>query len=195
MTELLTDECALELSKAFRRMLAEVTDPVEDKEHIAGTPARVVKAYGELLSGVRQDPTTVLACSFSDSTCNEMVTVESIDFISVCIHHLLPFFGQAFFAYIPNGKIVGLSKIPRMIDILARRPQIQERLTNQIADVFMSTVQPLGCGVMMRAWHGCVACRGVQKPNVRMRTTALRGLFLDKPGVKEEFLTGIYHCQ
>jgi GTP cyclohydrolase I len=102
----------------------------------------------------------------------------------------LPFYGQVTFAYLPDKRIVGLSKIPRMIDILARRPQVQERLTQQIVDVFQDVVQPLGCGAMIRAWHGCVALRGIKKANARMRTTALRGYFLEQASVKAEFLKG-----
>ena len=195
MPDLLSKDTESSLRLALQKMMRDVTNPndPEDVEHILRTPERVVKAYAELLSGVHQDPENLLRTSFAASSCDEMVTVETIDFVSVCIHHLLPFYGQAYFAYIPKGRIVGLSKIPRMVDILAHRPQVQERLTNQIADLFQKVVEPLGCGVVIRAWHGCVACRGVLKPNIRMRTTALRGVFADKAGVKEEFLAGVNH--
>lgn len=171
-------------------MLTEIMGP-EDRCHIDRTPERVAKMYSELLAGVKEDPASVLRTSFEEAAYNEMITVEGIDFISVCAHHLLPFYGVCNFAYLPDKKIVGLSKIPRMVDILSRRPQVQERLTQQLVDVFQEVVQPLGCGAMIRAWHGCVACRGVRKANVRMRTTALRGYFLEKPEVKAEFLAGI----
>ncbi len=189
MTPTFSSTCADLLGAAIGQMLSEVAG--EDVEHISETPRRVVAAYAELLSGVRQDPVAALCTSFEEAHYNQMITVESIDFISVCVHHLLPFYGQAHFAYLPDKRIVGLSKIPRMIDILAKRPQVQERLTQQIVDTFYDTVEPLGCGAMVRAWHGCVACRGVKKANVRMRTTALRGYFLDKPEVKQEFLAGV----
>jgi len=177
------------LGEAIRQMLSEVA--ADDTEHTSETPRRVVAAYSELLNGVTKDPAEILRTSFEESSYNQMITVEAIDFISVCVHHLLPFYGQVTFSYLPDKRIVGLSKIPRMVDILAHRPQVQERLTQQIVDVFDATVQPLGCGAMIRAWHGCVACRGVRKANVRMRTTALRGYFLDKPEVKQEFLASV----
>jgi GTP cyclohydrolase I len=170
-------------------MLSEVAP--EDIEHTKQTPRRVTAAYAELLSGVDKDPAEVLRTSFEESSYNQMITVESIDFMSVCVHHLLPFYGTCTFAYLPDKRIVGLSKIPRMVDILAHRPQVQERLTQQIVDVFQEVVQPLGCGALIKAWHGCVALRGVKKANARMRTTALRGYFLNKPEVKAEFLAGV----
>jgi GTP cyclohydrolase I len=176
------------LSEAIDQLLTEVSP--NDLEHIAQTPHRFVAAFAELLAGVNEDPAECLRISFEESKYNQMITVENIDFMSVCVHHLLPFYGQVTFAYLPDKRIVGLSKIPRMIDILARRPQVQERLTQQIVDVFQDVVQPLGCGAMIRAWHGCVALRGIKKANARMRTTALRGYFLEQASVKAEFLKG-----
>ena len=183
-----SEDCAIRLAGAIDQMLKEVAG--DDTEHIDRTPHRVVVAYAELLSGVREDPAHVLRVSFEESHYNQMIHVDSIDFVSVCVHHLLPFYGQVFFSYLPDKRIVGLSKIPRMVDILSHRPQVQERLTQQIVDTFHDTVQPLGCGAMVKAWHGCVACRGVRKANVRMRTTALRGYYI-KPEVKAEFLAGV----
>ena len=180
------------LREAFQALLAEVTTEA-DAEHIADTPSRVVKAYAELMSGVDYDPASVLKVGFKEAAYNELVSVVDIDFVSLCMHHLLPFYGQAHFAYLPNKYIVGLSKIPRMVEILARRPQIQERLTQQIVDVFQHVVKPRGCGVVVEAWHACAAIRGVRQPNVRMRTTALRGWFLQKPHLKEEFLATALH--
>jgi GTP cyclohydrolase IA len=191
MKTLFSDDCVKQLELGLGRMLQEVTNPAEDFDHIERTPHRVVLAYQELLGGVWQDPAAILQTSFKESSYNQMITVESIDFVSVCIHHLLPFYGECTFAYLPDKRIVGLSKIPRMVDILAHRPQVQERLTQQIVDTFQNVVNPLGCGATIRAWHGCVACRGVRKANVRMRTTALRGYFLDKPEVRQEFLAGV----
>ncbi len=156
-------------------------------EHVEGTPRRVVKAYAELMSGIGQDAASVLTTRFSTGI-NEMVGVENIDFVSLCMHHLLPFSGVVHFAYIPDKKLVGLSKIPRMIDILSRRPQVQEKLTQEIVDTFQEVVKPRGCGAMVEASHGCVALRGVGKPGTKMRTTALTGIFLEKPEVKNEFL-------
>lgn len=162
--------------------------PSENEEHSAGTPDRVVRSFVELFSGVGVDPASVLKVGFNEASYNEMISVERISFVSVCHHHLLPFYGTVDFAYLPNKHIVGLSKIPRMIEILARRPQIQERLTQQIVDVFQENVKPLGCAAMIRAWHACAAIRGVRQPNIQMRTTALTGYFLEKPAVKAEFL-------
>lgn len=175
------------LSEGIRQMLSEFGE-VGQENHTEGTPLRVVESYRELFSGVGKDPAEVLRVSFEEAHYNQMITVESIDFVSSCQHHLLPFYGTVNFSYLPDKRIVGLSKIPRMIDILARRPQVQERLTQQIVDTFQETVQPLGCAAMVRAWHACAAIRGVKKPNIRMRTTALTGYFLAKPAVKEEFL-------
>ena len=192
MKTIFSERCNTMMIAAIGQMLSEIAEPGFN-HHVERTPTRVVNAYSELLSGVREDPALVLRISFEETSYDEMVTVEDIDFVSVCAHHLLPFFGFCHFAYLPDKRIVGLSKIPRMIEILARRPQVQERLTRQIVDVFQQEIQPLGCGVMIRAWHGCVACRGVRKANLRMRTTALRGYFRDKPEVKSEFLAGINH--
>lgn len=156
--------------------------------HVRGTPMRVAQAFAELFSGVGQDPAAVLTTCFEENHYDQMITVCNIDFVSICAHHLLPFHGQAHFAYLPDKQIVGLSKIPRMVEILARRPQIQERLTQQLATVFQETVKPRGCAIMVEAWHACVGVRGVRKPGVSMRTTALTGLFLSNPAAKEEFL-------
>ncbi len=155
--------------------------------HLSGTPSRVVRAYEELFSGVGKDPRSVLHTSFNEERYDQMIIVDKIDFVSVCAHHLLPFHGFARFAYLPDKKVVGLSKIPRMIEILAHRPQIQERLTDEIVALFHDAVHPLGCGVVLDAWHSCVSTRGVHKSGVRMRTISLRGCFRE-PDVKAEFL-------
>ena len=180
------------LEHAIEAMLREVNGG-ELCQHTKDTPIRVARAYEELMSGVGQDPAAVLSASFEESHYNQMITVGDIDFVSLCSHHLLPFHGVAHFAYIPDGKVVGLSKIPRMIEILARRPQIQERLTQEIVDVFNETVSPVGCGVMVEAWHACMGIRGVRKPKAMMRTTALTGFFLERAAVKEEFLLTALH--
>src|ERR1051325_7675633 len=124
---ILSIQCQEHLADAIRQMLSEVSAPV-DGAHIERTPERVVKAYMDLLSGVAEDPAEVLRLSFEESAYNEMIVVENIDFVSVCFHHLLPFYGVCHFAYLPDKRIVGLSKIPRMVDILSRRPQVQEKL-------------------------------------------------------------------
>jgi GTP cyclohydrolase I len=182
-------EIALEAGIAH--ILAEISNGDHNGEHLKNTPQRYVRGFLELVSGLKQDPASVLKTAFTENHYNQMIAVEQIDFVSICAHHLLPFYGIVNFAYLPNKKVVGLSKIPRMIEILSRRPQIQEQLTQQIVDTFQKVVQPLGCGCMIEAWHACVGIRGVRKPNTRMRTTALAGFFLTKPSVKEEFLMGV----
>jgi GTP cyclohydrolase I len=160
------------------------------EEHLLGTPSRVVRMYYELFSGCLVDPQTALNTVFPSAS-DEMVTIYDIPVTSVCAHHLLPFYGRAHFAYIPNGHIVGLSKIPRLIKNLAKRPQVQENLTCQIADEFMrSQVAPRGVAVCIDAVHTCMTARGVEKPAVT-RTTALRGLFMSQDKAAKEFLNGV----
>lgn len=162
-------------------------DEMDFDDHVRQTPERVVKAFTELMSGVGQNAASALSTLFPSSL-NEMINICDIDFVSLCMHHLLPFSGVVHFAYIPDKKIVGLSKIPRMIDILSHRPQVQENLTQQIVNTFQAVVEPLGCAAIVEAHHGCVSLRGACKPGIIMRTVALTGIFLQKPEVKNEFL-------
>lgn len=159
-------------------------------EHTKNTPQRVVESYGELFSGCFVDPKSVLKTAFSDDY-SEMVYINDIQFVSMCMHHFLPFIGKAHFAYIPNKKIVGLSKIPRLIEVYARRPQVQEQLTRQITSEFQRVVQPKGCGLVMEAVHLCMCVRGVRQMTAFTRTSDLRGNFLRRKEVREEFLSGI----
>lgn len=163
---------------------------VISEDHIRDTPERVVKAFQEYFSGVKEDPAAVLKKGFEAGRYDEMVFVKNISFVSFCAHHLTPIIGKVHFAYLPNEKIVGLSKIPRMIDILARRPQVQEKLTREIVETFQSVVQPSGCGAVIEALHLCMTIRGVKKDQAVTRTTALFGAF-KSDGVKHEFLDGI----
>ena len=165
--------------------------PNGDGDHVKDTPQRYVRGLLELISGVGQDPAAVLKTGFAESHYDQMISVEEIDFTSLCKHHLLPFEGTVAFGYLPNKRIVGLSKIPRMVEILSRRPQTQEQLTQQLVEVFQKTLRPKGCIAMVEARHGCLCYRGAKKPNARMRTTALTGLFLTRPAVKEEFLLAV----
>ena len=160
------------------------------QDHIRDTPRRVMESFGELFSGCFVDPKSVLKTSFADDY-SEMVYINDIQFVSMCKHHLLPFIGKAHFAYIPNKKIVGLSKIPRLIEVYARRPQVQEQLTRQITAEFQRVVQPKGCGLVMEAVHMCMCVRGVKQMTAFTRTSDLRGNFLRRKEVREEFLTGI----
>lgn len=159
-------------------------------EHTAKTPERVTKAFGELFSGCWEDPQKVLVTSFSDDY-DEMVFVIDISFVSMCAHHFLPFIGVAHFAYIPEKKIVGLSKIPRLVDVFARRPQVQEKLTKEITREFQRVVQPKGCGLVMEAYHLCMAIRGVKKHSAYTKTNDMQGVFRKHPEVRAEFLAGI----
>lgn len=157
--------------------------------HIHSTPNRVCKMFEEVFWGTKVDPRTTLTTAFPAKN-DEMVSLYGMEFVSHCAHHLLPFYGRAHFAYIPNGKIIGLSKIPRLIDILAARPQVQEALCEQIAQTFQEVIQPRGVAVCLDAIHTCMFTRGAKKL-ATTRTTALRGLFLDMGHAKEEFMSGI----
>lgn len=158
-----------------------------NREGLIETPRRVVEAYEELTAGYRADVGSILGVTFPD-TCDEMVVVSGIRLVSLCEHHLLPFTGTVVVGYVPNGRVVGLSKIPRMVDALARRLQVQERLTEQIADALVEHLAPLGVGVLIRAHHSCMGLRGAMQPDAIMTTSALRGVLLEKPEARAEFL-------
>ena len=160
-----------------------------DREGLKDTPKRVVKSWDTLFGGYKQKPEDVLKTFFSIK-CDEMIICKDIEFYSNCEHHILPFYGKCHIAYIPENKVVGLSKMPRLLEVFARRLQIQERLTEQIADSMMKHIEPLGVGVNIEAKHNCMVCRGVQKQNSVMVTTALRGVFKDDH-VKQEFQRSI----
>lgn len=151
------------------------------------TPKRVAKSLEFMTSGYYEDPKNVLNDALFESTNNEMVLIKNIEFYSLCEHHLLPIIGRAHVAYIPNGKVVGLSKIPRMVDIFARRLQIQEQLTEQIAQAIEECINPQGVGVVLEARHMCMEMRGVEKINSITTTSALRGIFLKKHETRKEF--------
>lgn len=171
------------------KTMLEIIGENPDREGLLKTPNRVFKSYEFLNSGYKQDPKKILNDALFDSTNNEMVLVRDIEFYSLCEHHLLPFFGRAHIAYIPNKKVVGLSKIPRLVEIFARRLQIQEQLTEQIADSLMENVGAKGVGVVIEARHMCVEMRGVQKANSTTSTSALRGLFLKNDKTRKEFFS------
>ena len=158
--------------------------------HVRDTPKRVVKAFEEYFSGLRQDPEEILKRGFEVGEYDEMVYVKNISFVSFCAHHLAPFIGKVHFAYLPRTQIVGLSKIPRLVEAYSKRPQVQEKLTAEIVDTFYKVVQPRGCGVVVEALHLCMAIRGVKKDQTITRTTALRGCFKN-PETKNEFLDGV----
>lgn len=171
----------------IRRLLAELgEDP--SREGLLNTPRRVEQALKFLTSGYTADVDTVLNNALFTVDYNEMVIVKDIDFYSLCEHHLLPFFGRCHIAYIPNGKVIGLSKIPRLVEVFARRLQIQERMTSQIADTIRDKTNPLGVGVVIEATHLCMAMRGVEKQNSFAITSAMLGTFQNDARTRVEFL-------
>ena len=158
-----------------------------DREGLRETPRRVARLYAELFSGLGKDPAVELATTFEEDY-HEMVVLKDIQFYSICEHHFLPFFGTADIGYVPRGKVVGASKLARALDVLARRPQIQERLTTQLADVVYSTLEPEGVAVILSAEHMCMTLRGVKKPGSMVVTSASRGTLRTQASVRQDFL-------
>ena len=178
------------IEAAVREILLAVgEDP--DREGLRETPARVARMYAELFSGLHCDPREFLTKTFTQKY-DEMVLVRDINFNSVCEHHLLPFFGKAHVAYLPNGKIVGLSKLARLVEVLARRPQVQERMTEEIADLLMSESDARGVGVVLEATHTCMTIRGVRKPGSLCTTSAMRGIFRERQSSRAELMSLIF---
>ena len=179
------------IEKAVRDILLAVgEDPA--REGLADTPARVARMYAELFSGLPQNPARHLDVHFTEQY-DEMVILRDISFYSMCEHHLLPFMGRAHLAYLPRGKVVGVSKLARVVEEIARRPQVQERLTSQIADILMDKLNARGAGVIIEAEHTCMTIRGIRKPGSVMVTSAMRGLFKSNPATRHEainLLTG-----
>jgi GTP cyclohydrolase I len=175
------------MQEAIRAMLRELgEDPM--REGLLDTPKRVERAYRFLTSGYQANIDQVLNNALFTVDYSEMVIVKDIDFYSLCEHHLLPFFGKCHVAYIPSTKVIGLSKIPRVVDVFARRLQVQERLTNQIADTIRDKIAPLGVAVVMEATHLCMSMRGVEKQNSFCVTSAMQGAFRDNSRTRIEFL-------
>ncbi len=176
----------------IRRMLSELgEDP--NREGLLDTPKRVDKSLRFLTSGYRADVDHVLNGALFTVDYSEMVIVKDIDFFSLCEHHLLPFFGKCHVAYIPRHKVIGLSKIPRLVDVFARRLQVQERLTNEVAQTIEEKIDPLGVAVVMEATHLCMAMRGVEKQNSFAVTSAMLGAFRNSARTRNEFLELIKH--
>jgi GTP cyclohydrolase I len=171
---------------AVRHILTEIgEDP--DRQGLVGTPERVHRMYTELTAGYHVDPERLINKAVFDVDYSEMVVVKDIPFYSLCEHHLLPFFGSAGVAYIPRGRVIGLSKIPRIVEMYARRLQVQERLTQQVADFLMEHLAPQGVGVVLEATHLCAVMRGVRKPGTVMTTSAVLGLFRTRDRTRAEF--------
>jgi GTP cyclohydrolase I len=167
-------------------LLAVGEDP--DRPGLAGTPRRVARMYAEMFAGLHLDPARHLKVIFPE-TYDEMVLIRDIPFTSMCEHHLLPFSGVTHVAYIPDGKVTGLSKIARVVDEIARRPQVQERMTQQIADMINEELQTKGVAVVVSAEHSCMSIRGIKKPGSTTVTSALRGLFKDNQSTRAEFMS------
>src|SRR5208283_2261360 len=175
------------MAEAVRKLIAGVgEDP--DREGIRKTPERVAKSLRFLTSGYQQDIDKVLNGALYSVAYDEMVMVKDIEVFSLCEHHLLPFFGRCHVAYVPNGKVIGLSKIPRIVDVFARRLQVQERLTVQIAETIMDKIKPQGVGVIVEARHLCMIMRGVEKQNSLAVTSHMLGVFRECEGTRSEFL-------
>jgi GTP cyclohydrolase I len=184
-TNILTSATYEELVREMIIRLGE--DP--DREGLSRTPARVEKAMQFLVKGYKDDPQTLLREALFTVTYDEMVIVKDVEMFSLCEHHLLPFFGKVHVAYIPNGKVIGLSKIPRLIDAFSRRLQIQERLTTQIAEAIQNAIEPQGVGVVIEARHLCMMMRGVEKQHSSAVTSSMLGCFRSEEETRTEFLS------
>lgn len=176
------------IEKAVLELLRAIGESPE-REGLVETPRRIADMYEELFSGMFEDPMSLLTIGFEEEEHKEMVLVKDIPFASLCEHHLMPFHGVAHVGYIPDGRIVGISKIARVVEAFARRPQVQERLTSQIADLLMEGLRARGAAVIIEATHLCMTIRGVKKPGSRVVTSATRGIFRENPSTRAEFLS------
>jgi GTP cyclohydrolase I len=178
------------IQQAVRDILIAVgEDPY--RQGLRQTPERVARMYQELLAGYRVDPVALLNDAIFEENYDEMVLVRDIEFYSLCEHHILPFMGRAHVAYIPKGRVIGLSKIPRIVDMFARRLQVQERMTRQIADFLQETLHPMGVAVVLEGLHLCSMMRGVKKHDASMTTSAMLGIFRSNLATRQEFLDNI----
>jgi len=175
------------LESAVKDILLEVGEN-PDRQGLEKTPERVARMYKELTRGYHQNPQTVINNAMFDVKYDEMVVVTNIEYYSLCEHHMLPFFGVVHVGYVPNGKVVGLSKIPRIVDMFSRRLQVQENMTQQIADILQDNLNPDGVGVVAEGYHMCMAMRGVEKDKAKMITSAMIGSFKDDEKTRSEFL-------
>jgi len=178
------------IRQAIRNLLIAVGENPE-REGLRRTPDRVARMYGELLEGYRQDPNELVNDALFEVKYDEMVLVHDIEFYSLCEHHMLPFLGRAHVSYLPRNKVLGLSKIPRIVDMFARRLQVQERMTRQIAECIDELLNPLGVAVVIEGLHLCATMRGVKKHDARMTTSAMLGAFRKSLATREEFLANI----
>jgi GTP cyclohydrolase I len=174
--------------QAIVTQLLKHIDPEPDREGLLKTPERVARALAYLTRGYEQDPETIINGALFNEKHSEMIVVKDIDFYSLCEHHILPFFGRAHVAYIPRGRIVGLSKIARLVEVYARRLQVQERMTTEIAETIERHLEPLGVAVVTEAEHLCMRMRGIEKQNSTVVTSAMRGAFQSNSKTREEFM-------
>jgi GTP cyclohydrolase I len=178
------------IEAAVKEILAAIgEDP--SREGLHETPSRVARMYEEIFSGLRENPKLHITKTFIEKY-DEMVLVKDISFTSCCEHHLLPFYGKAHIGYLPNGRIVGLSKLARVVDCIAKRPQVQERMTEEIADLIMNELESKGVGVVIEAVHSCMTMRGVRKPGSQCTTSAMRGVYRDNLASRTELLSLIF---
>lgn len=177
----------LQIEDLVRELLLAIGEDPE-REGLLKTPQRVAEMYTELTSGYRTSPEELIDGAIFTVKYDEMVLIKDIEFYSLCEHHILPFFGKAHVGYIPNGKVIGFSKIPRIVDFFAHRLQLQERMTEQIADFLMEALQPQGVGVVIEGFHLCMAMRGVRRQNARLVTSAMKGIFRRDARTRAEFL-------
>ena len=178
------------IRKAVREILAAIGEN-PDREGLLDTPDRVARMYTEIFSGLHSDPAIHLQKTFTQKH-DEMVLVKDIAFASCCEHHLLPFTGKVHVAYLPNGRIVGLSKLARVVDAVSKRPQVQERMTEEIAELLMTHLKARGVGVIVEADHSCMSIRGVRKPGAMTITSSMRGGFLDHPPTRAEMMSLVF---
>ena len=176
------------IEQAVRSIIRAIGESPE-REGLKGTPRRIADTYEELFSGIHVDPMELLTTGFDDERHKEMIVVKDIPFDAMCEHHFMPFHGSAHVGYIPQGRIVGISKIARVVEVLARRPQVQERLTSQIADLLMEGLKARGAAVVIEAEHLCMTMRGVKKPGSRVVTSATRGIFRENASTRAEFFS------
>jgi GTP cyclohydrolase IA len=180
------------MEELIRKLLIAIGEN-PDRQGLVKTPGRVAEAWRFLTRGYTQDVREVLNDAIFDEDANHMIIVKDIEIYSLCEHHMLPFFGRCHIGYIPNGKVLGVSKLARIADVFARRLQLQERLTNQIAETLMQAIQPEGVGVVIQAKHLCMMMRGVEKQNSNMVTSAMLGSFRDSISTRTEFLQLVQH--
>ncbi len=181
-------EAIEKIAEHYRAILPLLGEDLE-REGLTKTPRRVAESLKYLTAGYHQDIEQIIGDALFEEACDEMILVKDIEIYSLCEHHLLPFYGRCHVAYIPDGKVIGLSKLPRIVDVFARRLQVQERLTNQIADTIQKQLKPKGVGVVIEAYHLCMMMRGVQKQNSKAVTSAMRGGFKKFSKTRMEFLS------